>query len=157
MNNNLYVNFNMYKPKKTYLYKIFKILSILIDIGLFFLVTYKMFSYGEIYGGNEGSASTIPIYIANQISVFVFPILISYVAFLIILIVEDTYYKQSYYGLAAFTIFTIIFNLCLIYIGFMTIFLLILFLPVIVPVITHFRDLGYKRDLETYKKIFFIY
>ncbi len=155
MNNNLYFNFNLYKPKKTYLYKIFKILSILIDIGLFFLVTDKMFSYGEIYGGNEGSSSSIPIYIANQISVFVFPILISYVAFLIILIVEDTYYKQSYYGLAAITILIIMFNLGLIYIGFMTFFLLILFFPLIVSIIVYFCRLGQKRDLETYKKIFF--
>ncbi|MDE6292835.1 MAG: hypothetical protein K2L98_04055, partial [Bacilli bacterium] len=136
---NLTTNSNIQKNNKinfkemTKLCKIFIVFSILICIFLFPFVNRMTSKFPSAYPGSEASSGVITSEIANQIAVYVWPILIVYLILLVVLIKRKTNYRKVYYPLSFLTLNIIFFNLSIIYSGYMVMWLLIiLFYPIII-------------------------
>jgi len=137
--------------KKTNLYKIF-IVSILICIFLLPFVNSMTSKFPDAYPGSEAESGVITSEIANQIAIYVWPILIVYSIMLIILVIKKTNYRKVYYPLSLFTLTVIIFNLGIIYSGYMMLwYLLILFYPLIALIVV-LSIIGNKLDNNTISK-----
>ncbi|MBR5228152.1 MAG: hypothetical protein IKV94_05915 [Clostridia bacterium] len=134
--------------EKTRLYKVFVVFSIIILIGLFPFVGSLMDNFPDAYPENEASSGNITTEIANQIAIFVWPILIAYIVMFIIMIIKKTNYRRVYYPLAVVTIEIILLDLSIIYSGYMVMwFVVILFWPCLVGLILSWI-IGYKVDKQ---------
>lgn len=134
------------------LYKIFVIMSILICIFLLPFVNSMTSKFPTAYPGNESESGVITSEIANQIAIYVWPILIIYLIMLIILIVKKTNYRKVYYPLALLTLIVVFLNLGIIYSGYTILWsVIILFYPVIFLLIAA-CILGNKLDNNKIKK-----
>ena len=152
IDNNVQKEANINPKGKTDLYKIFIVFSILICTFLFPFVNSMTSKFPTAYPGNEASSGIITSEIANQIAIYVWPILIVYLIMLIILTIKKTNHRKVYYPLSLFTLTVIIFNLGIIYSGYMIFwYLIILFYPLIALIVV-LSIIGNKLDNNTISK-----
>ena len=131
---------------KTNLYKIFILVSILICAFLPPFVNNMTSKFPTAYPGSEASSGIITSEIANQISIYIWPILIIYLSMFIKLIIKKNNCRKVYYPLFLFTLIVILSNLNIIYFGYMILWYLIsLFLPIIIFILT-LSIIGNKLD-----------
>ena len=140
------------RKEKTNLYKIFIVLSILICIFLLPFVNSMTSKFPTAYPGDEASSGVITSEIANQIAIYVWPILIVYSIMIIILIIKKTNYRKVYYPLSLFTLTVIIFNLGIIYSGYMIFWYLLIFFYPLIALMVVLSIIGNKLDNNTISK-----
>ena len=166
--NNITINYNTQKEntvkieelendininkKKTNLYKTFIILSIIISIFLLPFVSSMTSKFPTAYPGNEALSGVITSEIANQIAIYVWPVLIVYIVMLIILIIKKTNYRKVYYPLSLFTLTIIIINLGIIYSGMNFMWYLVGLSPSLTILLIILGVIGNKLDNNTIKK-----
>ncbi len=133
--------------------KILMLVSVIIGIVLlpFVLVMFSFFP--GIYFGDGSSYSTVTMDVANKIAIFIWPVLIVYIIFLIYVISKKTENRKMYYPVAFVTICYIIFILVLVYQGIFAMWYTIIFSFPIAAIATTLWFIGDMLERNLMKKI----
>lgn len=134
------------------IYKVFITYSILICVFLLSFVNNMTSRFPDAYHGNEASSDIIALKIANQIAIYVWPILVTYLIMLVILIIKKVNHRNVYYPLSLFTLTIIVLNLGIIYFGHMVIWYFIIFFWPLVIILFLLSKIGDKLDNNTITK-----
>lgn len=134
------------------LYRIYIIVSVLICIFLFPFAQNMVSKFSNAYPRSGTATNKITLETASQVAIYIWPILIIYLFMLIILIARKNNHRKIYYPVSLLTITVIIFNLCILYKGFLIMwYIVILFYPVAALMIV-LGIIGHQLDNNTLTK-----
>lgn len=145
--------------KQEKLFKLHIVVSILIAIFLPKFVHNLVFKYPEAYPSDEGAVTNLTFELANKLAIFVWPVLVGYIILIYSLVKNNVNNRKIYYPLSFLTLLIILFNLGIIYYGYMILwYLLVIILPafiafIILIIMGSMKDKNNKEGLEKLKKI----